>query len=412
MIAVPPDHVLAILKRVGVERCRVVVILPAGNTIHYQHAQLVARIVKGRVVRVVGAADKIHARILQPLHVVINGAIRHGVSLAVNILMKVGAPGCELDAIDQQPVVVRPLYRPDPNLRLQIIHRRCPLLHHRMQRVKIRIKGVPQIRRGHHQVLVEGIVRGRRNGNRVGGRHHDIAARIRQRGNHRRALGAAILVQYIRLHVHRRRPAGDGGISHENTSPGHFIRIDRIRHVQWIRDVDLYVPIQSAVILKIRIAVAGRKVGVWRAVQPDGDHIVRSAVTDQRGRVHSKWQIPAHMIGGCRPVQGNLGSVYPHIRLLHRCAEFDENFPPDIGIGYREMLPIPAHSEISGRAFGRDKFCGVRQPDAGPGAVIERRELGVGNVTLHIKPVRIEINIHPVVCGRHERGGMNQADAT
>ena len=59
VVAIPVNQIAAFLEGVVLESGGIIVILPAGDAVHHQHAQLIAGIVEGGIVRIVGAADEI-----------------------------------------------------------------------------------------------------------------------------------------------------------------------------------------------------------------------------------------------------------------------------------------------------------------------------------------------------------------
>ena len=91
--------------------------LPPGLGVQHQDAELVAGVVEGRIVGIVRAADEVHPALLDPLHVVVDRAVRDRVAQAVD-LRWMFTPG----ALKRLPLMtgrrVAPLDAPDPDPRL------------------------------------------------------------------------------------------------------------------------------------------------------------------------------------------------------------------------------------------------------------------------------------------------------
>jgi len=412
VIAVPADHVAEVLiGRVG-EGADIIVILPAGLGIHGEHAELVAGVIEGGAVQVVGAADEIKAGVLQPLHVVIDGLGRGGVAFPVNVLMKIRPVRDEADAVDQQAGAVGPSNGADADGGGEIVGIGGTVRHHGVQGVKIGGIRMPQVRGGHDEALGKGVVRTGGNGNGIGDGGDQVAAGIGEHGDKGRVLDGGVFIAQLGLDVHGGRRVGHGGIGHKNAAAGDLVGIHGVGDMQEVGDVEFDDAIEAAMILEIKAGdgVAGRPVAAGIAVEAHGDDIIGAAVIDQAGGIHGEGQITADVIGGLGAGEGDLGAVDPDIGLLHGGAEFEEEFPARPGIGDGEMFAIPTDADIGGGIFGRNKFGGVGQADDVPAGVVEGLELGIGDIPLDVKPVSVEIDVQPAAHRRQKNGGRHGPD--
>ncbi len=200
--------------RVGVE------VLPAGDAVHDDQAELVARVHERRRVRIVRQAHVVESRVLDPARVPILRRVRQRVADVGMLLVTVGAPQEHRLVVEPEAVPVdRDAADPDAH-RLGVHH---PAAHQDLavEPVEVGIRRAPEPGRADGEVLRHLEIRARAERGRLADGVRDAPAiGPAERDPHldHRRLGTA--VPDVRLDPHRGRVAGDVGIGHHHSAAG------------------------------------------------------------------------------------------------------------------------------------------------------------------------------------------------
>ena len=111
-----------------------------------QHADLVAGGGEGRRVRIVRAADEIHAGVLHHLDVAEEPAVGHRVAPAGVVLVHVGAFEIAMLAVEEKSLVGGELEPAETQRRLVIVHRPAVIENRGLDRIQVRMLGRPELR--------------------------------------------------------------------------------------------------------------------------------------------------------------------------------------------------------------------------------------------------------------------------
>ncbi len=161
MIAVDRDHLAQLLAAALLEQLEVLRIHRIGARVPVtfgtetalapeavlrpeQHAQTVARIGEGRVMRIMRAADEVEPGLLDQLHVPEATGAGRGDAPAGAVLMDVGAAQVEVLAIEEEAAVGGPFKPSETERRYAFVQNPIAVVNERADGVEVRVLRMPQ----------------------------------------------------------------------------------------------------------------------------------------------------------------------------------------------------------------------------------------------------------------------------
>ena len=384
VVAVGMEHVAQFLISSILETVGVVKLLPAGEAVDHSHTVLVARRIKRRGMWIVRHPNEIKAPFLQTANVLKDGVVGLGIAEHSDLRMHIGAVELHILAVDIAAVAF-PLHLADAISGFQGITDRIAGQDRGAHRIKLRRIDGPQARIFHNQFLDErmALACGNRSGILFCGNHAAIF--IHNFRLDRGVLCLFSLILDVGLRLNGRALFGDRRRCQEDSAARCFVFINRIAHMQWVHGCEVYVPIQAAKVLEVRIVFTRVKGCVRTRIDAHCDYVL-FPISNLICEVENKCSISALM-------GSNLFPIYPHLCRLHRSFKgYVELFALHF-LGNGEMLTIPEDPQILlVVVIGGIMNGAMRQIYIEPIFVVEVGCICAGNISFIIPPVVVKID--------------------